>query len=66
MMVVVPQFQTIFEQMLRGAPLPGPTQIVIGISDLFSSSPILVLGGMFGTVAWFISISRKQNRVQNF
>jgi type IV pilus assembly protein PilC len=33
MMVVVPQFQTIFEQMLRGAPLPGPTQIVIGISD---------------------------------
>lgn len=50
MMVVVPQFQTIFEQMLRGAPLPGPTQIVIGISDLFSSSPILVLGGMFGTV----------------
>ena len=24
MMVVVPQFQTIFEQMLRGAPLPGP------------------------------------------
>ena len=50
MMVVVPQFQTIFEQMLRGAPLPGPTQIVIGISDLFSSSPVLVLGGMFGTV----------------
>ena len=45
MMVVVPQFQTIFEQMLSGAPLPGPTQIVIGISDLFSSSPILV-GGM--------------------
>ena len=50
MMVVVPQFQTIFEQMLRGAPLPGPTQIVIGISDLFSSSPILVLGGMAGTI----------------
>ena len=51
MMVVVPQFQTIFEQMLRGAPLPGPTQIVIGISDLFSSNPILVLGGMIGVVA---------------
>ena len=50
MMVVVPQFQSIFEQMLRGAPLPGPTQIVIGISDLFSSSPILVLGGMIGSV----------------
>ena len=50
MMVVVPQFQTIFEQMLRGAPLPGPTQIVIGISELFSTHPILVLGGMGGTV----------------
>ena len=49
MMVVVPQFQTIFEQMLRGAPLPGPTQIVIGISDLFLL-PVLVLGGMFGTI----------------
>ena len=51
MMVVVPQFQTIFEQMLRGAPLPGPTQIVINISELFSGQPILVLGGMGGTVA---------------
>ena len=50
MMVVVPQFQTIFEQMLRGAPLPGPTQIVINISELFSTHPILVLGGMGGTV----------------
>lgn len=54
MMVVVPQFQTIFEQMLRGAPLPGPTQIVINISDLFSGHPILVLGGMGGTVGGVI------------
>ena len=54
MMVVVPQFQTIFEQMLRGAPLPGPTQIVINISDLFSGHPILVLGGMAGTVGGII------------
>jgi len=54
MMVVVPQFQTIFEQMLRGAPLPGPTQIVINISDLFSGHPILVLGGMAGTVGGVI------------
>ena len=63
MMVVVPQFQTIFEQMLRGAPLPGPTQIVIGISDLFSSSPILVLGGMFGTVVGLF-LFKKRNPVQ--
>ena len=50
MMVVVPQFEAIFQQMLRGAPLPGPTQIVINISELFSGHPILVLGGMGGTV----------------
>ena len=39
MMVVVPQFQQIFEQMLRGAPLPGPTEIVVGISDLLPLIP---------------------------
>ena len=50
MMVVVPQFEAIFQQMLRGAPLPGPTQVVINISELFSGHPILVLGGMGGTV----------------
>ena len=50
MMVVVPQFESIFEQMLRGAPLPGPTQIVVNISDLFASNPILVLGGMAGLI----------------
>jgi type IV pilus assembly protein PilC len=50
MMVVVPQFQSIFQQMLRGAPLPGPTQILINISDVFSGHPILVLGGMAGLV----------------
>ena len=41
MMVVVPQFQTIFEQMLRGAPLPGPTQIVI---ELVICSPPVLFG----------------------
>lgn len=50
MMVVVPQFQSIFQQMLRGAPLPGPTQIIIDISEIFSGQPILVLGGMAGVV----------------
>jgi len=45
MMVVVPQFESIFEQMLRGAPLPGPTQVVVDISNLFSTNPILVIGG---------------------
>ena len=50
MMVVVPNFKAIFEQMLRGAPLPGPTQVVINISNLFAEHPILILGGMIGSV----------------
>jgi len=50
MMVVVPNFKAIFEQMLRGAPLPGPTQVVINISNLFAEHPIFILGGMIGSV----------------
>lgn len=33
MVAVVPKFQTIFDDMLEGAALPGPTQLVIGISN---------------------------------
>ena len=66
MMVVVPQFQTIFEQMLRGAPLPGPTQIVIGISELFSTHPILVLGGMGGTVGGLVLFKKTKIGAKTF
>jgi type IV pilus assembly protein PilC len=66
MMVVVPQFQTIFEQMLRGAPLPGPTQIVIGISELFSTHPILVLGGMGGTVGGLLLYKKTKIGAKTF
>ncbi len=58
MMVVVPQFESIFEQMLRGAPLPGPTQIVVNISDLFASNPILVLGGMAGLIIGVVLLKK--------
>jgi type IV pilus assembly protein PilC len=66
MMVVVPQFQTIFEQMLRGAPLPGPTQIVIGISELFSTHPVLVLGGMGGTVGGLLLFKKTKIGAKTF
>lgn len=35
MTVVVPKFQSIFDEMLEGAALPAPTQLVIDISDTF-------------------------------
>jgi type IV pilus assembly protein PilC len=66
MMVVVPQFESIFEQMLRGAPLPGPTQIVVDISDLFSSNPILVLGGMASVVIGVVLLKKTKQGAKGF
>lgn len=66
MMVVVPQFESIFEQMLRGAPLPGPTQVVVDISDLFSSNPILVLGGMASVVIGVILLKKTKQGAKGF
>jgi type IV pilus assembly protein PilC len=66
MMVVVPQFQSIFQQMLRGAPLPGPTQIIISISDVFSGHPVLVLGGMAGTVIGGILFKKTKYGAKTF
>ena len=58
MMVVVPQFESIFEQMLRGAPLPGPTQVVVDISELFSSNPILGIG-RYGRIGYRSCLHQK-------
>ena len=66
MMVVVPQFQSIFQQMLRGAPLPGPTQIIINISDAFSGHPVLVLGGMAGVVFGSIIFKKTKYGARTF
>jgi len=52
MVVVVPKFQTIFDDMLEGAALPGPTQLVIGISNFMRDNIlitiILVVAVFFG------------------
>ncbi|MEL0099880.1 MAG: type II secretion system F family protein, partial [Opitutae bacterium] len=66
MMVVVPQFESIFDQMLRGAPLPGPTQVVVNISDLFSSNPILVLGGMAGLIVGVLLLKKTKQGSKAF
>jgi type IV pilus assembly protein PilC len=41
MVFVIPQFQNIFEEMLQGRALPGPTQVVMGFSE-FVQNNILV------------------------
>jgi type IV pilus assembly protein PilC len=43
MVVVVPKFQTIFDDMLEGAALPGPTQFVISISNFVRDNIIITL-----------------------
>lgn len=51
MVVVVPKFESIFEDMLDGAALPGPTQLVVGISNFMSENIIATIVLMF--VAFF-------------
>lgn len=44
MVVVVPKFQTIFDDMLDGAALPGPTQLVVGISNFLRDNIFISIG----------------------
>lgn len=44
MVVVVPKFQTIFDDMLDGAALPGPTQLVVGTSNFLKDNILISLG----------------------
>ena len=60
MVVVVPKFQGIFQQMLKGAPMPTPTQIVIGISDFFVQQKWLALGCIIVSVFAFMGLKRSK------
>ncbi len=53
MVVVVPKFQTIFDDMLDGAALPGPTQLVVGISNFLRDNILISMGLM---VAVFFAV----------
>lgn len=53
MVVVVPKFQSIFDDMLGGAALPGPTLLVVGISNFLRDNILISLGLM---VALFFAI----------
>jgi type IV pilus assembly protein PilC len=43
MVFVVPKFQTIFDDMLEGAALPGPTQLVVSVSNFMRENIILTI-----------------------
>lgn len=67
MIVVVPKFQGIFQDMLKGAPLPLPTQIVINISDFIKGNFIAFAGIIALIVFGFILFKRTAigNRILN-
>ena len=50
MVVVVPKFQSIFDDMLDGAPLPAPTRLVIGTSHFLGNNIIISVLVVFGVV----------------
>ena len=60
MVVVVPGFQGIFEDMLDGAALPWPTQLVIDISDFFTKmmffTESLILNLIIDTVIIIVAV----------
>lgn len=51
MMVVVPQFEGIFQDMLKGAPLPAPTQLLIDMSNFVQNHFLVTIIGL--AVIWF-------------
>ena len=53
---VVPKFQQIFSDLLKGAPLPPLTEAVLALSDLVRAHYLVTLGvaaGVFGLFRWY-------------
>lgn len=53
MVVVVPKFEAIFADMLDGASLPGPTQLVVGISNFMRENIVISIGLVVAFVVGF-------------
>lgn len=62
MIFVVPAFKGIFQSF--GADLPGPTLVVMAISDIFVKYWWLIFGGLFGAVYFFMQAWRRSERMQ--
>lgn len=64
MIWVVPAFKEVFKSF--GAELPGPTLVVMAISDFFVTWWYLIFGGIFGTVYFFFQSWRRSLKMQRF
>ncbi|WP_028452742.1 type II secretion system F family protein [Chitinilyticum aquatile] len=62
MIFVIPTFKELFTSF--GADLPGPTQVVIAISDIFVSYWYLIFGGIGGGIYALLTLWRRSETVQ--
>ncbi len=53
MIVIVPKFAKIFDEMLAGEPLPGLTMMVVNISEFMQHRALVVVGMIIGAVFAF-------------
>jgi len=64
MIYVVPRFKEIFASF--GADLPGPTLVVIAISDFFVAYWYVIFGALFGGVYAFFYFWKRSEKMQMF
>ncbi len=64
MIFVVPSFKTVFEGF--GAELPGPTLVVIAMSEFFVKYWYLIFGVLGGGVYFFLESWKRNEKVQEF
>jgi type IV pilus assembly protein PilC len=64
MIWVVPAFKEVFKSF--GADLPGPTLVVMAISDYFVRNWYLIFGGLFAALYFFFQAWRRSPKVQRF
>jgi type IV pilus assembly protein PilC len=64
MIWVVPAFKEVFSSF--GAALPGPTLVVMAISDFFVSNWYFIFGGLFSAIYFFLHTWKRSLPMQRF
>ncbi|WP_373976471.1 type II secretion system F family protein [Chitinibacter sp. SCUT-21] len=64
MIFVIPAFKELFSSF--GADLPGPTLLVMAISDFFVDYWYIIFGGIFGGIYLFLQAWKKSEKIQFF
>ena len=64
MIFVVPQFKSVFAGF--GAELPGPTLVLIAISEFFVGYWYILAGGIFGGISAFKYFKQRSETMRNF